>query len=193
MVQSNAHKWCFASYRKMTILGNLQSLTTHLASKQDILRHNCDILGTDCTQSHVFKQPNEVSLASFLQGHNDQGLETQVVFKSCEISQTSHWKSSLQTRTSMLFWYWQILWRVMVPGLYLCSSSPSSHRQISFPCIVKGCVALCTVLLVTFSSMTFPQCEAFHQDLLPDLLSGNLCCNLSLGQGGFAFRHFCKI
>ena len=58
--------------------GDLSSLATDTSSQLDVLGHNGDPLGVNGAQVGVFKESDEVSLASFLEGHDGGALEAQV-------------------------------------------------------------------------------------------------------------------
>jgi histone H3 len=56
----------------------LSTLTTDATGKLDVLGHDGHTLGVDGAQVGIFEKTNEVSLGSFLQGHDGGGLETEV-------------------------------------------------------------------------------------------------------------------
>ena len=56
----------------------LSTLATDAAGKLDVLGHDGDTLGVDGAQVGVFKEPDEVSLRSFLEGHDGRGLESEI-------------------------------------------------------------------------------------------------------------------
>ena len=57
---------------------NLSPFPTDAASELDILGHDGHALGVDGTQVGVLEEPNQVSLASFLQRQNGRTLEPQL-------------------------------------------------------------------------------------------------------------------
>ena len=56
----------------------LCSLSADSAGQLNVLGHDGDALGMDGAQVGVFKETNEVSLASFLKSHDSRALETQI-------------------------------------------------------------------------------------------------------------------
>ena len=56
----------------------LSTLSTDTASQLDVLGHDGHTLGVDGAQVGVFKETDQVSLASLLQGHNSGALETEI-------------------------------------------------------------------------------------------------------------------
>ena len=57
---------------------HLCSLSADSAGQLNVLGHDGDALGMDGAQVGVFKETNEVSLASFLKSHDSRALETQI-------------------------------------------------------------------------------------------------------------------
>ena len=57
---------------------HLCSLSADSAGQLNVLGHDGDALGVNGAQVGVFKQTNEVSLASFLKSHHCGALETQI-------------------------------------------------------------------------------------------------------------------
>ena len=57
---------------------HLCSLSADSAGQLNVLGHDGDTLGMDGAQVGVFKETNEVSLASFLKSHDSRALETQI-------------------------------------------------------------------------------------------------------------------
>ena len=56
----------------------LSTFATDTAGQLDVLGHDGDTLGVDGAQVGVLKEPDEVGLAGFLEGHDGGALETQV-------------------------------------------------------------------------------------------------------------------
>ncbi len=56
----------------------LGTLSTDTASQLDVLGHDGDTLSVDGAEVGVFKETDQVSLASLLQGHNSRALESQI-------------------------------------------------------------------------------------------------------------------
>ena len=59
----------------------LGALPADAAGQLDVLGHNGDSLGVNCAQVSVLKEPDQVSLTCFLQGHDGRALETQIGFE----------------------------------------------------------------------------------------------------------------
>ena len=57
---------------------HLCSFSADSAGQLNVLGHDGDALGVDGAQVGVFKQTNQVSLASFLKSHHSGALETQI-------------------------------------------------------------------------------------------------------------------
>ena len=57
---------------------HLCSLSADSAGQLNVLGHDGDALGVDGAQVGVFKETDEVSLASFLKSHHSRALETQI-------------------------------------------------------------------------------------------------------------------
>lgn len=60
------------------VCGALASLTTNATSKIDVLWHNGNTLGVECTQIGVLEQTNKVRLGSLLDCKDSKRLETQI-------------------------------------------------------------------------------------------------------------------
>ena len=56
----------------------LGTLTADSAGKLDVLGHDGDTLGVDGAKVGVLKEPDKVSLRSFLEGHDGRALEAEV-------------------------------------------------------------------------------------------------------------------
>ena len=90
---------CFVS------VGNrLSTFTTDSSGKLDVLWHNGDTFCVDGTQVSIFKQTNQVSLASFLQSHNGRALESEISLEvlSNFTDQTLEWEFSDQKFCALL-------------------------------------------------------------------------------------------
>ena len=57
---------------------SLSSFSADTSGKLNILGHDGHSLGVDGAQVSILKESDEVSLASFLEGHNGRALKTQV-------------------------------------------------------------------------------------------------------------------
>ena len=60
---------------------DLSSFSTDSSGQLDVLWHDGDPLGVNCTQICVFEESHEVGFRSFLQGHDGRTLETQIGFE----------------------------------------------------------------------------------------------------------------
>ncbi|KYM95956.1 hypothetical protein ALC62_13404, partial [Cyphomyrmex costatus] len=59
----------------------LSTLSANTTCQLDILRHDSNSLSMNGAEIGVFKQTNEISLASLLQRHNSRALETKIRFE----------------------------------------------------------------------------------------------------------------
>jgi hypothetical protein len=55
-----------------------RSLSSDSAGQLDVLGHDCDSLGVDCTQVGIFEEPDQVGFSRLLQGQHCLALEPQV-------------------------------------------------------------------------------------------------------------------
>ena len=70
---------------KRAVCFELEAIAMHLftlsydsSGQLNVLGHDGDALGMDGAQVGVFKETNEVSLASFLKSHDRRAMETQI-------------------------------------------------------------------------------------------------------------------
>jgi len=56
----------------------LGTFSSDSSSELDVLWHDGDSLGVDCAQVSIFKESDEVSLRSFLEGHDGGRLESEI-------------------------------------------------------------------------------------------------------------------
>ena len=69
---------CSLTLRAKRRSENLSSLAADSSGQLNIFGHDGDPLGVDGAQVGVFEQTDQVSLASFLQGHHSRALESQI-------------------------------------------------------------------------------------------------------------------
>ena len=62
-------------------VGALAALSTNATGQLNVLGHDRHTLGVNGTQVRVFKETNEVSFRSFLQGKDGRSLETQITLE----------------------------------------------------------------------------------------------------------------
>ena len=82
----------------------LSSLTSNSASQLDILSHDGNSLGVDCSQIGVLKKTDQVSLSSLLEGKDGARLESEI---SLEIlsdlpNESLEWKLSDKKISALL-------------------------------------------------------------------------------------------
>ena len=76
------YSWLALKRAVCTLVGaELSTLATDSSGQLDVFRHDSDSFGVDGAQVRVFEKTNQVSLASFLQGHDGRALETQIGLK----------------------------------------------------------------------------------------------------------------
>ena len=68
----------YARVQKKKLGGKLSTFATDTTGQLDVLWHDGDTLGVDSAQVGVFEETNEVSLGSFLQGHDGGRLEAEI-------------------------------------------------------------------------------------------------------------------
>ena len=81
---------------------NLSTFSTDSSCQLDVLRHDRNSFSVNCTQVGIFKQADQVTLASFLQGHDSSALETQVSLEV--LSNFSHQSLEGQLSDQQLSW-----------------------------------------------------------------------------------------